>query len=240
MWVQAGECTMEIAAKRVFAALKEKGIENVYHANSVVTTCQFLRAGALLSRGAVEATGGFQTDQYSDDGDKKHSLWHDVFLDGVDIHDRRRSINNYGPVLLVFDLEIVKESGSEGMWVTKTNPTKWDGKLHKDKWFSSQKELKSGLIKGEFDQMLVFRHNGGRVAFNGMLTKIILDDPVRKTPASVDYYSMAFGALTLAAMEGGLYVKVSRRKCRPGCKCVASYRSNNDRTLRMFWPKLFD
>jgi len=60
---------MELPANRVYQILQDKGIRYLYHANSVLTSCQFLRAGALLSRGTIERRELYQTDQSSDDID---------------------------------------------------------------------------------------------------------------------------------------------------------------------------
>ncbi|NOK09788.1 hypothetical protein [Corallococcus exercitus] len=229
---------MMISSKAVYAAFKDKGVEHIYHANSVITSCQFLRKGALLSRGIVARNGMHQTPQTSDTIDKEQSVWFDVFADSVDIHDRARRPNIYGPVLFVMKSEIIKEAYTGGVWVTKSNPTEWTGKKHDQKWFSSAKELKSDLKKGEFQQMLVFRHCGGELPFTKYLREILLDDPkLHSTKSNVNYYSMAFGALRLAVTEGGLSVPINKRKCRNGCKCKQEYARDTDHTTKMYFPK---
>ena len=79
---------MDLPSKAVWDVLTESGVERVYLANSVITSCQFLRNKALLSRGTVERLKLTQTTQYSDGIDKRHSIWFDVFADAVDIHSR--------------------------------------------------------------------------------------------------------------------------------------------------------
>lgn len=229
---------MKIPSKAVYAAFKEKGIDHIYHANSVITSCQFLSSGSLLSRGTIARNGMHQTPQDSDEIDRKQGVWFDVFADSVDIHDRARRANIYGPVLFVLKSEIIREAYTGGVWVTKTNPTEWHGKKHDEKWFSSANELKNGLKKGEFQQMLVFRHCGGELPFRKHLKEILLDDPKQQsTKTNVDYYSMAFGALRLAITEGGLKVPIRKRKCRSGCMCKQYYSGNTARTTRMYFPK---
>ncbi|MHC4405278.1 MAG: hypothetical protein ACYTG0_36995 [Planctomycetota bacterium] len=101
---------MEIQSKKVFDILAENGVTEVYHANSVITACQFLREGALLSRGTVDRKGWYQTAQSSDLDDKKHGIWFDIFADSVDIHHRARRKNAYGPVLFVLDAKIIRKA----------------------------------------------------------------------------------------------------------------------------------
>ena len=48
---------MELSARKVHEILRGKGVERLHHANSVITACQFLRRGALLSRGRAEQRG---------------------------------------------------------------------------------------------------------------------------------------------------------------------------------------
>ena len=230
---------MEIASKRVFEVLQEKGVDTIYHANSVLTACQFLRNRSLMSRGTVFRKGLYQTSQISDRIDRKHGIWFDVFIDSVDIHDRARQANCYGPVLFVIDSELIKRTYTGRVWVTKLNPTKWKGKGHRERWFVFDNDLSNNFARGNFDQMIVFRHCGGELFFTKYLTEIILDDPELKTRGSrIDYYSMAYGALTLAITEGGLNIKIRKRRCPNGCKCLDDYRINLDRTREMFIPRI--
>lgn len=229
---------MKIPSKTVYAALKSKGVNHIYHANSVITSCQFLRNGALLSRGTIARKGMHQTPQDSDEIDKKQGVWFDVFADSVDIHDRAGRANVYGPVLFVLKVEIIKEAYTGGVWVTKTNPTEWHDKKHDEKWFSSAKELEKGFIRGEFQQMIVFRHCGGELPFKKHLVEILLDDPKQQsTKTKTDYYSMAFGALQLSITEGDLKTPIKKRKCRSGCKCKQYYSSDIERTTAMYFPR---
>lgn len=115
---------MDLPAKTVWDALSATGVEKLYHANSVVTSCQFIKQKALLARGAVERLKLSQTDQYSDDEDKRYSLWFDVFTDSVDIHSRASRLNKYGPVLFVLDLEKLRKVSTGRVWVYEAQPNK--------------------------------------------------------------------------------------------------------------------
>ena len=230
---------MEIPSKSVFEVLKEKGVDSICHANSVITACQFLRLKSLLSRGTVERKGLYQTSQKSDQLDQRLGIWFDIFTDSVDIHKRARRANAYGPVLFKFDSEIIQDSYTGKVWVTKLNPTKWKGKGHESRWFTSIDDLKTNFVKGSFDQMIVFRHCGGELPFGNFLQEVVLDDPERKSPNGIDYYSMAFGALTFAKTEGASAVIVKKRKCVASCSCAVHYKTNLEITREMFFPKPF-
>ncbi len=230
---------MDISSEQVYEALAAKGVANIHHANSVITACQFLRTGSLMSRGTVDRNGLFQTKQASDDIDKKYGIWFDVFADSVDIHDRAKWANKYGPVTFVLDIKLIEEASTGRVWVTKLNPTKWEGKSREECWFSSAEDLKAYFVKGCFDQMIVFRHCGGILPFKDYLKEIILDNPKIKTEEDeVDYYSMAFGALRLSMTEGRIDVPLHKRVCPPECSCVADYQGDRVRTREMYLPKI--
>ncbi len=136
----------------IYTVLKGKGIYRLYHANTVTTSCTFLKVGGLASRGYIEDRKLPQTSQYTDSLDKKFGVWYDVFADTVDIHERagRIKVNQYGPVLFIFDLEILKTLPTKSdVFITKKNPTKWTTREPDDKrFFLIQKELESSLIYG--------------------------------------------------------------------------------------------
>lgn len=228
---------MHIPSKHVFEALESEGITEIHHANSVATSCLFLRSEALLSRGTIERRGLKQTPQSSDALDKKYSIWFDVFADTVDIHHRAKRANSYGPVTFVLDAELIKNTNTGRVWVTKLNPTKWAGKTEKQRWFQGKADLKESLVRGQFDQMLVFRHCGGELPFRSFLKEIILDDPEMQSEEGIDLYSMAVGALRLAMAGSDIDLPITRRKCSFSCSCVEDYESNHDRTFMMFDPK---
>jgi hypothetical protein len=228
---------MDLPSKKVFEVLQSKGVASIHHANSVITACQFLRIGSLVSRGAIERKKLYQTPQDSDAIDKRWGVWFDVFADSVDIHQRAKRANAYGPVLFVLNAELIKSAYTGRVWVTKLNPTKWEGTNAEDRWFTSIADLNANYVKGRFDQMIVFRHCGGALPFGPHLQRIVLDDPQRKTPGRIDYYSMAYGALTFAIAEGPVAAKIERRNCPAGCACNTHYSSDVAATREMFWPK---
>lgn len=228
---------MDIPSKHVFESLQSKEITELHHANSVATACHFLRTNSLLSRGTVERDGIQQTPQSSDDIDKRYSIWFDVFTDTVDIHHRAKRANVYGPVTFVLDADLINKSYTGRIWVTKLNPTKWSGMSDSKRWFQNKADLNSNLVKGQFDQMLVFRHCGGELPMKKFLKTIIVDDPKNTTTEGIDLYSMAVGALRLAMADIGIDLPITRRVCPRGCSCEDDYADDINRTLTMFDPK---
>ena len=56
----------KLSAKSLYSILKEKKVDFLYHANTVLTSLTFIRERALLSRGYVAENNFEQTDQKSD------------------------------------------------------------------------------------------------------------------------------------------------------------------------------
>jgi hypothetical protein len=170
----------------VYAVLRQIGATQLHHANTVTTRCTFLEQGGLASRGFVEDRHLSQTAQpASDEIDKKYGIWHDVFLDHVDIHYRAGRVkgpNHYGPVLFILDLDILRRlpTGSD-IRVTKSNPVHWfNGQPEGDRWFQSPEELAGNLVFGNFDKMLVIRTPSTMIPFPDMMAQLALDDPRKK------------------------------------------------------------
>jgi hypothetical protein len=231
---------MHIPSKHVYDVLTDKGLNDLHHANSVATACQFLKSGSLMSRGTVERSGFLQTPQDSDDIDVRYSVWFDVFVDSVDIHKRATKKNVYGPVLFVIDIEIISKTTTGRIWLTKLNPTKWAGKSETQRWFQNKKDIEEEFVVGRFDQMLVFRHCGGELPFKKYLKKIILDDPEYQDSKGVDYYSMAYGALRNSMTEKGIDIPIIRRKCSSSCPCKTQYADDVEKLKSMFDPFIED
>ena len=64
--------------KDIQRILLEKEVAHLYHANSMATACTFLENGGLLSRGAVEDFGLYQTPQETDATDKLLDVYYDM------------------------------------------------------------------------------------------------------------------------------------------------------------------
>lgn len=224
---------MELNALEVLKVLREKEVEFLYHANTLATSCTFMRSGALLSRGTVEQRGLKQSPQYSDALDKKYGIWFDVFLDTVDIHACAKRDNMYGPVLFVLNTDTLLTQSAPPIWVTKKNPTDWqDGEPVAERWFQSIQELRGSFSKNGFGHMLVLRHIGGVLPLKENLKRVILDKlPDGLLTRQVNVESYCRGALMSAALPGtkGRYYN---RVCQPGCRCQANYTTAGKERLR--------
>ena len=220
---------MDLSSKKVFEVLSSKGINELFHANTVLTACSFLSNASLISRGNIEREKLLQTEQYTDVLDKRYGIWFDIFVDSVDIHNRASRKNSYGPVEFVLDSKFIEKENTGKIWVSKLNPTKWAGEPREKKWFSSIKELQDNFVKGRFDQMILLRHCGGKLPIKNYLTKIILDDPqMEYTEDKVDFYSIAYGALKLSMAQAGIDVPIEKRQCKHTCDCVSEYQADEN------------
>ena len=213
----------------VYNVLKGKNIHNLYHANTVTTSCTFLKLGGLASRRYVANLGLPQTSQYTDAMDKKYGIWYDVFTDTVDIHDRASQVNWYGPVLFVLGVDILKALPVKSeVLVTKKNPTKWiDGEPLEERFFTTQEELESSLEVGTFDQMVVVRTCKGILPFPDEAIRVILDDPQRTMSDGTSAFLHATTCIRSAAL-GNTSIHLTKRICRRDCRCIELYKTFRD------------
>jgi hypothetical protein len=231
---------MEILSKRIYEVLKDKGVTSIYHANSVIASCHFLRNRCLLSRGSVDKLGLFQTSKISKLIGRNYGIWDDIFADTADIHKLAGSQNSRGPVLFELDIEIIKNTYTGKVWVTKSHPIDWEMNTnHERRWFVSSNDLDHYFSYGDADHMAVFRHCGGKLPIQNHLKSIILDDPkICTLTDQIDYFSMAYGAIRLAMTEGGIEVPIVKRVCADDCGCLESYQSGIGHTEKLFIPHL--
>lgn len=218
---------MQLNPLSILSILRSKGVKKLYHANSVRSCVTYLEVGGLLSRGEVEELGLDQTSQFTDSLDRKFGIWHDVFVDGVDIHSRAMARNKYGPVLLEFNLRLLEWEGLPPLWITRGNPCRWrDGQSDEERYYRSPEEFAEEYDFGDFFRMITFRGGGGVIPFELFLERIIVDNPhLALGPDNV--FKRALRAITAAAAGTPLAspdVLVERR-CGPGCSCEAEYRA---------------
>lgn len=130
----------------------------LYHANSVITSLEFIKSKKLFSRKYGEDMGLPQTYQKSDEVDKQKGIFNDIFFDNCDIGENRPCY--YGPITFVFDAEKILRFERE-IKITKNNP------IHKSDtymYFSSLAELESQMLKyreekGSFHFYTKFKHH---------------------------------------------------------------------------------
>ncbi|WP_175836808.1 hypothetical protein [Burkholderia anthina] len=221
-------------ANLLHTILAERAARRLYHANSVSTSLSLIRLGGLASRQRVEQANLPQTYQYTDPTDRALGIWNDVFLDTVDIHQRIRNVNHYGPVLFEFDLDILREVDSDAdARVSKSNPSKWSVDTPEaTRYFTDASELRQGLSIGTFDQMLMLSTATGHIPFGGSLLRVVVDDPAAGTAAS-EWHVAATEAISGELTAAGLQVPVVRRECF-ACRCVNTYAGDARLQEKMF------
>lgn len=158
--------------------LLDKGVRHLYHANTVRTSISFLKSGGLLSRGYCEDMGLPQTSQYTDDSDQKYGIYYDIFFDSIEIQERT-GFNYYGPVLFVYNIDVLDSIEEGHILITKQNPVKWkDTQNNEERYFLDINELSLNFIRGDFGQHITITAQRSPLSFK-YLEKIILSNPQR-------------------------------------------------------------
>ncbi|SMP10734.1 hypothetical protein [Chryseobacterium profundimaris] len=218
----------------------ESQILALYHANTVGTTITYLQNGGLLSRGAVETQGLFQTPQSSDAKDKEVNVWNDVFLDTADLHSAFRRENHYGPVLFEFNIELVRDETLE-IWITKNNPIYWNPNTpDNDRYFQSVAELRQlwNVIQRQ-RIMITIRNNTSPILFNSV-RRIIVDDPQRSIEENgqeVHLFNHAKNRIDQIIVNNHPFNgRLDVRRCN-GCYCRSNYLRQRDQNdlKRLFY-----
>lgn len=216
--------------------LLEQGVTNLYHANTVATALTYIAQRGLLSRGAVEARGLYQTPQDSDEIDKVVDVWNDVFFDSLDLHGYFPRQNIYGPVSFKYSLDIVLNENLH-FWVTKNNPQYWtiDTPMQ-DRYFQSVDELREvGNSVIVYRKMIILKDYMQAFPFTD-LVNINVDNPKVFIYGELDpivVFANAIKALDPKPIEltGKFRLRSPAIECRSYCYCTDNY-------LRMQSPKL--
>lgn len=168
---------MRLDNNELYEFLLEKEILVLYHANTVSTSVTYFQQNGLLSRGAVENLGLYQTSQTSDEADKLLNVWNDVFLDSTDLHTFFSRQNHYGPILFEFDVSLIQNEDYE-IWITKNNPIYWNvDYTDVQKYFQSVQELRETWDNYERQKkMITIRNNSTPILFD-QVRRVIVDDP---------------------------------------------------------------
>ena len=147
-----------INGKTLYHILKEKNIDFLYHANTVSTSITFIEHRSLLSRHYIETNRLHQTEQKSDNEDKKFDVWDHVFFDGSDLHKKYKRANKYGPVLFRLKLELLTSPDLSSVHVTKSNPWYWTESTTLDeKFYKDVDEIETDYLTGKrLDSQIMF------------------------------------------------------------------------------------
>jgi hypothetical protein len=169
----------KINASHLYEVLREKGVNNFFHANTVKTAITYIKKGALLSREYVEMNGLFQTPQYTDEKDKRIGIWNSVFLDGTDLHKKFVTRNLYGPISFHISLDILLNKKFSEVRVTKNNPSGW--LPTKPNFYETVEDIKNDYLAGNKFRdggiMFLLDNPEEAISLNAYCTKILIDDP---------------------------------------------------------------
>ncbi len=225
---------MDLNPSEVFKILNNKGIDTLYHADSVTTSCSLLKRGYLLSRGELEKSHLPMTEQQSDAQDMKFDIWYDVFVDAVDIHARIKARNLYGPVLFCIDASVLTKGGISSIRVTKSNPLYWKNSLPKsDRYFLTLDEFEACYNCGDLEKMFIIPNGSGVIYFDKYLRRVVVD--YIKLNGTL-LYEQAVEALKSAAKKGGIgHIIIEKRNCVNECKCARQYKDINQSTIGKFY-----
>lgn len=172
----------DLNKNELYEILSSKGIQNLYHANTIATSITFLNEKNLLSRKYVAENGLFQTNQYSDEVDKKFNIWDDIFLDAMDIHTEFKRPNKYGPFLFSFDTSLLKSDDVQNIRITKSNPVYWKLSQSESDWYYSDlnefnDKYKKGNKLKDVGSMIILRDINGKFPLRPHINRLILDNP---------------------------------------------------------------
>lgn len=211
--------------------LIHKGVIELFHVNSVITSLTFINNGGLLSRETVEEYNLPQTDQKSDDIDKKFNIYNDIFFDSVDIHERAKDVNNYGVITFVYSVDVLDEVADYDICITQENPANWDEDIpYEERYFPDVDSLYYGFHKGDFGNHITVRNISKPISFQ-YLKKIIIDNPGED---GQKYFSPAYEAIKDSIENNNINVPIEIRECPPKCKCHQKYETNIGFTYHRF------
>ncbi len=206
--------------QEVKKVLTNAQVHRLYHVNSVATALSFIKLGGLLSRQALDVSGLSQTPQITDDTDKKHGIYNDIFFDSVDIHQRASRTNDYGPVMFVYSIDVLDSLDNFDICITRDNPIRWKDEMeYGDKYFVSHMELLFGFTKGSFQQHITIRDISKPLPFD-YLEEIVIDNPGEQYSA---IFNQAVDSLQQALFSIGVNIPINIRACPPECDCLRKY-----------------
>lgn len=205
--------------------LAYKGVEYLYHVNTVVTSLTYINNGGLLSRGSVEDAGLLQTPQESDYLDREFDVFYDIFFDSVDIHERAKQTNHYGVIAFEFSIDVLDELDDCDILVTKDNPIRWkSAEDYENNYFTNERDLCDYFFKGNFAQHITIRKPYRPIRFD-YLKNIIIETPYEMENKT---FNVALESIENALMNNGYNPDLLVfRKCSSDCRCKAEYKNNH-------------
>lgn len=152
------------------------GVQQLYHTNTVETSLSFIKNGGLLSRGVCDDMGYPQTRQYTDKTDKLYNIYYDIFFDSMEIQ-RRTGVSYYGPVLFVYDIDVLNTIEEGNIHISKLNPDKWRNTVcESERYFLDLNEFSLFYNENDFGQHIILANQTKPLSFD-YLEKIVISDP---------------------------------------------------------------
>lgn len=212
-------------ARVIKEILAYKGIEYLYHVNTVVTSLTYINNGGLFSRGSVEDAGLLQTPQESDNLDKKFDVFYDIFFDSVDIHERAKKTNHYGVVTFEFSIDVLDELDDCDILITKDNPIRWESaEDYENNYFTNETDLYDYFFKGNFAQHITIRKPHRQISFCH-LKNIIIETPY---DMENETFNNAVKSIENALIDNGYNPDLLvLRQCSSDCRCNDEYKNNH-------------
>lgn len=161
---------------KIVEELKKLGIYELYHANAVITSLTFIENKGLMPKGLVNDNKLLRADQDTDYNDKKFNIYYDIFFDTTDIHLETKSVNDYGPVLFVFNVDMLAKLDNSEVKVTRINPIYWHNNMNDEEKYLNCDEIAEHMKKGDFNNQVTIRNFNDILNFD-YLKEIIIDDP---------------------------------------------------------------
>lgn len=211
---------LKMNALEVKECLINAGVDHLYHANTVATAISFINNGGLISRETMESMNLPQTQQQSDVLDKALGIYNDIFFDSVDIHKQLSDVNNYGPIVFVYSIEVLNEVFEYDIGITYDNPIRWTVDMPCAKRYLQSKEDFFFYQKGNFAQHITVRNISVPLSFKH-IEKIIIDYPGKEREK---YYNDAISEISSAIYKNNLNIPIQKRECPEFCKCKDKYR----------------
>lgn len=213
---------ISVTALQIKQILIDSDVKYLFHANTVATSVTFLLHGGLLSRGAVEEQGLYQTPQESDELDKRLGVFNDIFFDSDDIHARAHNFNAYGPVTFVYSLDVLDTIKNNEVLVTRDNPIRWNKTTTEaERYFTERVQMRYEYQKGVFKQHLTICNIHEPLPFTPHLVKVLIENP---NIPNTTYFDEAVDSLTKLLEHNNLGVPLEVRQCPGNCKCQTSYK----------------
>lgn len=203
---------------KIVEELKKLGIYELYHANAVITSLTFIENKGLMPKGLVNDNKLLCADQDTDYNDKKVNIYYDIFFDTTDVHNETKNVNDYGPVLFVFNVDMLAKLDNSEVKITRINPIYWNNNMSDEEKYLNCDEIAKQMKKGDFNNQVTIRNFNDILNFD-YLKEIIIDDP------GIENELLLKNAMTelKARMElENISVPLQIRNCKI-CECKEKY-----------------